>query len=71
MIENFVNRLILVKQDCLACLFLGETTNYIVNVFVCNVGLNTEPCHAVHMILIHDGLEIICDELRLAEASFC
>ena len=35
----------------------------------CNVGLNTEPSQVVQAILIHDGHEIICDELMLAEAS--
>ena len=69
MIENLVNILILLKQDCLAC--LGKTTNYSVKVCLfCNVRLNTEPGQVVQAIMIRGGPEIICDVLKLAEASF-
>ena len=72
MIENFVNDLIVVKQDCLACPFLGKATNYIVKVyFSCNVRLNTEPSHVAQTILIHGGPEISCDKPKLTEVSFC
>ena len=72
MLENLVNRLILVKKDCLACLFLGKLTNYSVKVYFFTMSDSyTEPCLVLDAILIHGGPEITCDELKLAEASFC
>ena len=37
----------------------------------CNVRLNTDPSQVAQVILIHGGLEMICDEVKLTEASFC
>ena len=62
----------LLQQDCLAFLFLGKTTNYIIKVYLfCNVRLNTEPSQVCLAIMNHGGPEITFDELKFAEASFC
>jgi len=43
---NLINRLILMKQGCIASLFLGKTTSYLVKVYMLcdfNFRHNTEP----------------------------
>ena len=37
----------------------------------CNARIINEHSHVVQAILIHGGPEIICDDLKPAEASFC
>ena len=61
---------ILLQQRCIACLFLGKTTNYPIKVYLfCNVKLNTEPSQACKAILTDGGSEIVFDELKLLSAD--
>ena len=74
MIENLVllNRLIKLKEDIFASLFLGKIANYGVEIYLpCNIILYTEDSQAVRAGLKHGGREVILNEFKLAEPPFC